>query len=203
MDELAWRQPGIVYEAYPRSFKDSNGDGIGDLRGLIEKLDYLHWLGADAIWVQPVLRSPMIDHGYDICDYRSIDPVFGDMAAFDDLVGEVQARGLRLIFDLRRQPHLYRQLIQLRRNEPALQEGAWMALGVQGGAFLYMRVHRDRRIMVALNMTGEPRAIILRRRRLRGGQDPAQHPPRPQRRAVGDELDLRGDEGVVVALPPS
>ena len=98
---------------------------------------------------------------------------------------------------------LYRQLIQLRRNEPALQEGAWMALGVQGGAFLYMRVHRDRRIMVALNMTGEPRAIILQRRRLRGGRILLSTHLDRGGEPVGDELDLRGDEGVVVALPAS
>ena len=137
MGELGWWQRGIIYEAYPRSFKDSNDDGIGDLRGLIEKLDYLHWLGVDAIWVPPVLRSPMIDHGYDICDYRRIDPVFGDMATFDDLVGQVRARGLRLIFDFvvnhTSDQHPWFREARVSRQSPKRDWYIWRDAGADGG----------------------------------------------------------------------
>jgi alpha-glucosidase len=77
VDDLCWWQKGIVYEAYPRSFMDSNGDGIGDLQGIIDKLDCLVWLGVDILWLPPVFPSPMVDAGYDVADYTGIDPVFG------------------------------------------------------------------------------------------------------------------------------
>jgi len=95
----AWWQRGIIYEAYPRSFRDSNGDGVGDLQGLRRRLDYLVWLGADAIWITPIYPSPMADGGYDISDYRGIDPIFGTPADFDGLLTEAHARGLKVILD--------------------------------------------------------------------------------------------------------
>jgi alpha-glucosidase len=94
-----WWQRGIVYQVYPRSFQDSNGDGIGDLPGLVERLDYLVWLGVDAIWLSPIFPSPMADFGYDVSDYTGIDPVFGTLEDFDRLVREAHARGLKILLD--------------------------------------------------------------------------------------------------------
>src|SRR5437588_7375771 len=86
-DKSLWWKRGVVYQIYPRSFKDSNGDGIGDLAGIIEKLDYVSdVLGADAIWLSPIYPSPMADFGYDVSNYTDIDPIFGDLATFDKLV---------------------------------------------------------------------------------------------------------------------
>jgi len=94
-----WWRRGVIYEIYPRSFQDANGDGVGDLAGVIDRLDYLVDLGVDAIWLTPIFRSPMVDFGYDISDYTDIDPLFGDLAAFDRLIDEAHRRGLRLILD--------------------------------------------------------------------------------------------------------
>ena len=80
-DSLPWWQTGVIYQIYPRSFKDSNGDGIGDLQGIISQLDYLSWLGMDAMWISPFYPSPMADFGYDITDYCDVDPIFGDLAS--------------------------------------------------------------------------------------------------------------------------
>lgn len=96
----AWWKEAVFYQVYPRSFKDSNGDGIGDLRGIIEKLDYIKELGADAIWLCPIYDSPNDDNGYDIRDYRKIMAEFGTMDDFDRLLEAVHARGMKLIMDL-------------------------------------------------------------------------------------------------------
>ncbi len=100
-----WWRGAVVYQIYPRSFMDGNGDGIGDLQGIIEKLDYLNdgtpeSLGVDAIWISPIYPSPMFDFGHDISDYESIDPVFGDLELFERLLEEAHARGIRIIMDL-------------------------------------------------------------------------------------------------------
>jgi alpha-glucosidase len=94
-----WWRDAVVYQIYPRSFADSNGDGIGDLAGITGKLDYLADLGVDALWLSPICVSPMRDFGYDVADYCAIDPVFGTDADFDDLVAGCHARGLRLLLD--------------------------------------------------------------------------------------------------------
>ena len=99
MHELEWWKRAVIYEVYPRSFQDSNGDGVGDLRGILDRLDYLVELGVDAIWIAPIYPSPMADFGYDISDYCGIDPLFGTMADFDALLDEVHQRRLRLILD--------------------------------------------------------------------------------------------------------
>jgi alpha-glucosidase len=99
MESALWWQRGIVYQVYPRSFQDSDGDGVGDLAGLRSRLDYLQWLGADALWLSPVYPSPMKDFGYDVADYTGIDPLFGTLAQFDALLGEAHARGLKVILD--------------------------------------------------------------------------------------------------------
>ncbi len=95
-----WWQKGIVYQIYPRSFQDSNGDGIGDLPGIIERLDYLKSLNVEAIWLSPIYPSPMHDFGYDVSDYVDIHPMFGTMADFDHLLAETHNRGMKLILDL-------------------------------------------------------------------------------------------------------
>lgn len=100
MTKRAWWKEAIVYQIYPRSFKDSNGDGVGDLRGVIEKLDYIESLGVDAVWLNPIFRSPNDDGGYDISDYYSIQPEFGTMADFDELLKGLHQRKLKLIMDL-------------------------------------------------------------------------------------------------------
>lgn len=99
-DEKQWWKESVVYEIYPRSFCDSNKDGIGDLGGIRKKLDYLEELGVDIIWLSPVYQSPNDDNGYDISDYRSILEEFGTMEEFDCLLEEVHKRNMRLIMDL-------------------------------------------------------------------------------------------------------
>ena len=94
-----WWQTGVIYQIYPRSFQDSNGDGIGDLRGIAARLDYLVSLGIDAIWISPIYTSPMADFGYDVADYTGVDPLFGTLADFEALVAAVHGRGLRVILD--------------------------------------------------------------------------------------------------------
>ncbi len=95
-----WWRSSVVYQVYPRSFADSNGDGIGDLPGLLDRLDYIALLGADVLWVSPFYPSPQADNGYDISDYQSVDPLFGTLADFDRLVTEVHARGMKLVIDI-------------------------------------------------------------------------------------------------------
>src|SRR3954470_11806165 len=95
----AWWQRGAIYQIYPRSFADSSGDGVGDLRGIAEHLDHLEALGVEAAWLSPFYRSPMADFGYDVADYRDVDPLFGTLADFDDLLARAHARGIRVIVD--------------------------------------------------------------------------------------------------------
>ncbi|MFT4135933.1 glycoside hydrolase family 13 protein [Microbacterium sp.] len=95
-----WWTSAVVYQIYPRSFADSNGDGVGDLRGIIDRLDHLEDLGVDVVWLSPVYRSPQADFGYDISDYRDIDPLFGKLADLDELIAALHARGMRLVMDL-------------------------------------------------------------------------------------------------------
>ncbi len=95
-----WWRDDVIYQIYPRSFADSNGDGVGDLPGIISRLDYLQWLGVDAIWLSPINPSPMADFGYDVSNYHDIDPIFGSLADFDRLVSEAHARDIRIVLDM-------------------------------------------------------------------------------------------------------
>ena len=94
-----WRR-WVVYQIYPRSFADASGDGIGDLQGVLSRVDYLHRLGVDVVWLSPVYRSPMDDNGYDISDYQDIDPLFGSLADLDELIKELHQRNMKLVMDL-------------------------------------------------------------------------------------------------------
>ena len=95
-----WWEDAVVYQIYPRSFQDSDGDGIGDLRGIEQRLDHLAYLGVDAFWLSPIYPSPLADFGYDVSDYTAVDPVFGTLDDFDSLVAAAHERGLRVLLDL-------------------------------------------------------------------------------------------------------
>jgi alpha-glucosidase len=94
-----WWRTGVIYQIYPRSFQDSDGDGIGDLAGILRRLDYLADLGIDGIWISPIFPSPMADFGYDVSNYIDIEPMFGDLTTFDRLLAEAHRRGLKVILD--------------------------------------------------------------------------------------------------------
>ena len=98
--EKKWWHDKVAYQIYPKSFMDSNGDGIGDLQGIISKLDYLKDLGVDILWLSPIYKSPLADEGYDISDYYAIDPRFGSMEDMEELIAEAKKRGLTVLMDL-------------------------------------------------------------------------------------------------------
>ena len=99
-DDQTWWKHAVIYEIYPRSFQDSNGDGIGDLNGITQRLDYLQALGIDAIWISPMFPSPQVDFGYDISDYENVDPQYGTLADFDRLTAEAKKRDIRIVLDM-------------------------------------------------------------------------------------------------------
>ena len=98
--ERDWWKSAVVYQIYPRSFADSDGDGVGDLGGIIAHLDHLVRLGVDVIWLSPVYRSPMDDNGYDISDYQDVDPLFGTLEQLDELIEKAHEAGLKVLMDL-------------------------------------------------------------------------------------------------------
>jgi glycosidase len=100
MTSLPWYHRTIIYQIYPRSFYDSNGDGIGDLRGLLQKLDYIQDLGFETLWISPFFASPQADFGYDISDYTAVSPEYGTMEDALHLIGEVHRRGMKIVFDM-------------------------------------------------------------------------------------------------------
>ena len=95
-----WWRSAVVYQIYPRSFADANGDGVGDLRGIIDRVDHLARLGVDVVWLSPVYPSPQDDGGYDISDYEDVDPLFGTLADLDELIAALHERGMKLVMDL-------------------------------------------------------------------------------------------------------
>ena len=98
--EVHWWQNGVIYQIYPRSFQDSSGNGIGDIKGITQRLDYLQWLGVSAIWLTPVYLSPQVDNGYDVADYYDIDPLFGTMAEFEELIAGAHQRQIKVVMDM-------------------------------------------------------------------------------------------------------
>lgn len=125
----AWWKNAVIYQIYPRSFADSNGDGTGDLQGIISRLDYLKELGIDAIWLSPVYRSPQDDNGYDISDYRDIDPIFGTLKDMEELIREARNRGIRIIMDLvlnhSSDEHVWFQEAKKNRDNPFHEYYVW------------------------------------------------------------------------------
>ena len=99
MTEMSWWKSAVIYQIYPCSFQDTDGDGVGDLRGIVRRIPYLIELGVDAIWISPIFRSPMADFGYDVSDYIDIDPLFGTLADFDALVAGAHACGIKVLLD--------------------------------------------------------------------------------------------------------
>src|SRR3954466_5767094 len=99
LSAVSWWRGAVIYQVYPRSFQDSNGDGIGDLPGITEKLEHIASLGVDAVWLSPFFTSPQRDFGYDVSDYNSVDPTFGTMGDFDRLLTRAHRLGLRVLID--------------------------------------------------------------------------------------------------------
>jgi alpha-glucosidase len=132
-----WWQSAVVYQIYPRSFQDSNGDGVGDLQGILDRADYLAWLGVDAVWISPFYPSPMADFGYDISNYVDIDPVFGSLADFDRLVAALHARNIRVILDFvpnhTSDRHPWFQQARRSRNDPRRDWYIWRDPRPDGG----------------------------------------------------------------------
>lgn len=136
-DAVRWWQRGTIYQIYPRSFQDTNGDGVGDLPGIIERLDYLHWLGVDAVWLSPIYPSPMADFGYDVSDYTAIDPVFGTLDDLDRLVEHAHALGLKVILDYvpnhSSDQHPWFQAARSSRDDPHRDWYIWRDPAPDGG----------------------------------------------------------------------
>jgi alpha-glucosidase len=137
VSEHLWWQHGIIYQIYPRSFMDANGDGVGDLEGIRQRLDYLEWLGVDAIWISPIYPSPMADFGYDVADYTGIHPLFGTMQDFDRLLDETHRRGLKLLLDLvpnhTSSEHPWFQSARSSRDDPKRDWYIWRDPAPDGG----------------------------------------------------------------------
>lgn len=135
--ESPWWQSGVIYQVATVSFQDSNGDGRGDLRGLIDRLDHLTWLGVDAVWLTPIYPSPMRDFGYDISDFCAIDPLYGSFADFDELLARLHARGLKLILDFvpnhTSDEHAWFVESRSSRESPKRNWYVWADAGPDGG----------------------------------------------------------------------
>jgi alpha-glucosidase len=133
----SWWRAGTIYQIYPRSFQDSDGDGVGDLEGVRRRLDYLVWLGVDAIWLSPFYPSPMYDCGYDVADYCNVDPLFGTLEAFDALVAEAHRRRLRVILDFvpnhTSNAHPWFQASRRSRSDPKRDWYLWRDAAPGGG----------------------------------------------------------------------
>jgi alpha-glucosidase len=137
MQRMAWWQRGIIYEVYPRSFQDANHDGVGDLVGILARLDYLVELGVEALWIAPIFPSPMADFGYDVADYCDIDPTFGTLSDFDRLLDAVHERGLKLILDFvpnhTSEEHPWFIESRSSRNNPKRDWYLWRDAAADGG----------------------------------------------------------------------
>ncbi len=135
--EQRWWQRGVVYQVYPRSFQDANGDGVGDLPGITARLDHLVWLGVDALWISPFYPSPMKDFGYDVSDYTGVDPTFGTVADFDRLLAAAHGRGLKVIVDWvpnhSSDQHAWFQASRSSRTDPHRDWYVWRDPGPDGG----------------------------------------------------------------------
>jgi alpha-glucosidase len=152
---MSWWRRGVIYHVYPRSFADSDGDGIGDLRGIASRLDHLTWLGVDAAWLSPIYRSPMKDFGYDITDHTDVEPVFGTLEDADALIAAAHDRGLRLLLDFvpnhtsdqhpwfREHPEYYRWADEPPNNWLSVFGGPGWTLDPERGRFYYHAYLRE------------------------------------------------------------
>ena len=182
-----WWRGAVIYQIYPRSFQDSNGDGIGDLRGITERLPYVADLGVDAIWLSPIFTSPMADMGYDVCDYTDIDPIFGTLADFDAMVARAHELGLKVIID---------QVLSHSSDRAPVLQGEPAEPGQPQGRLVRLGRPEARR------HAAEQLAVGLRRRRLGLGRAaaavlPAQLP----RRAAGLQLPQPRGAGLAARRP--
>jgi len=134
---VPWWERGVIYQIYPRSFQDSDGDGVGDLNGIEQRLDYLAELGIDAVWLSPIFPSPMADFGYDVADYCGVDPLFGTLADFDQLLAATHTRGLKLMLDFvpnhSSDQHSWFQESRSSRDSPRRDWYIWRDPGPAGG----------------------------------------------------------------------
>src|SRR3954463_8266880 len=135
--QVPWWKQAIFYEIAPISFQDSNGDGKGDLGGLLQRIDYLEWLGVDVVWLTPIYVSPMLDFGYDIADFCAIDPTVGRLQEFDRLLEQLHQRGIRLILDFvpnhTSDQHQWFQESRTTRSNPKRDWYLWADAGPNGG----------------------------------------------------------------------
>ena len=134
---VPWWERGVIYQIYPRSFQDSDGDGVGDLAGIERRLDYIVDLGVDAIWLSPIFPSPMEDFGYDVSDYTGVDPLFGSIEDFDRLLAATHRRGLKLLLDLvpnhSSDRHPWFIVSRSSRDNPMRDWYIWRDAGPDGG----------------------------------------------------------------------
>ncbi len=132
-----WWKEAVIYQVYPRSFQDTNGDGVGDLEGVRRRLPYLKSLGVGAVWLSPFYKSPMKDFGYDVADYCDVDPIFGTLEDFDRLLEEAHALGLRVLIDLvpnhTSSEHPWFLESRASRNNPKRNWYVWADPGPDGG----------------------------------------------------------------------
>ena len=196
-----WWQDAVIYQIYPRSFQDSDGDGVGDLSGIEQRLDHLAWLGVDALWLSPIYPSPMHDFGYDVSDYKGVDPVFGTLEDFDRLVAAARERGLRVLLDLvpchtsiehpwfREHPDWY-----IWADEP----NNW--LSAFGGSGLDQA---ERALLPALVLSRAARPRLAQPRGGRGDAGRAALLDRPRRRGLPRRRDRPAAEGPGAARRPA
>ena len=132
-----WWQSAVIYQIYPRSFQDANGDGVGDIPGILQRLDYLQWLGVDALWLSPIFPSPMADFGYDVADYRDVHPLFGTLADLDALLDALHRRRMRLLLDFvpnhTSDQHPWFQAARSGRDHPYREWYIWRDPAPDGG----------------------------------------------------------------------
>ena len=203
-----WWQAGTIYQVYPRSFQDSDGDGVGDLKGIEARLDHLVALGVDAIWLSPIFPSPMADFGYDVADYRDVDPRFGTLADFDDLLGAAHARGLKLLLDFvpnhSSDQHPWFQESRSSRDNPKRDWYIWRDAKPDGsppnnwisdfGGSAWDLGRRDRPILLPRVSEGAARPQLAQPRSARGDDGRVALLVRPRGRRVSDRRAVAHDQ---------
>lgn len=223
-----WWQTGVIYQIYPRSFLDSNGDGVGDLPGIASKLDYLRWLGVDAIWLSPIYPSPMADFGYDITNYTDVHPLFGTLQDLDILLEQTHQRDLKVILDFvpnhTSDEHPWFQETQSSRTNEKRDWYIWRDPAPDGGppnnwisgfgvgsqqsfdqpnpaCFVYQRQYADQRCLVALNFSAQDQIVTLPEQ----GQGRVLLSTHVDREGLIplSEVHLRGNEGLLLEVEAS